>query len=188
MNRIFQPFSRASIDTERLYGGTGLGLVITSRLVIALGGARFVDSEEGEWVKFAVSFPFADARVDAHGTSKRLKNATIYLIHTDPSVIARFNAICHRYEAKSVNFGNMHEMDAFVTTNDILDNDGSFVCLVHEGLYQPEPFQRLSAAAIPVLLTFGPQLSVKKAMGHYRFLLQVIPSVLMQSMYLRSGR
>jgi signal transduction histidine kinase len=53
--RIFRRFERAA--SERHYGGLGLGLWITRRIVEALGGAIQVDSVPGKGATFTVELP-----------------------------------------------------------------------------------------------------------------------------------
>jgi CheY-like chemotaxis protein len=47
MHRLFQPFSQVDSSTTRIYGGTGLGLVISRRLAQAMGGDLQVTSQMG---------------------------------------------------------------------------------------------------------------------------------------------
>jgi PAS domain S-box-containing protein len=49
---IFDAFSQADTSTTRKYGGTGLGLTISTRLVAMMGGKIWVESEPGRGSKF----------------------------------------------------------------------------------------------------------------------------------------
>lgn len=49
---IFKAFSQADISTNRKFGGTGLGLTISTKLILAMGGKLDIDSMEGEGATF----------------------------------------------------------------------------------------------------------------------------------------
>jgi PAS domain S-box-containing protein len=56
---LFQPFSQADSSTNRKYGGTGLGLVISQRLIKLMGGDIRVESEPGRGSNFTFGVQLA---------------------------------------------------------------------------------------------------------------------------------
>ncbi|MDR0220386.1 MAG: response regulator, partial [Lachnospiraceae bacterium] len=50
--KLFTAFVQAESGTSRKYGGTGLGLVISKRLVELMGGEIWIESEQGKGARF----------------------------------------------------------------------------------------------------------------------------------------
>ncbi|MEI7842319.1 MAG: response regulator [Gallionellaceae bacterium] len=70
---IFQSFSQADTTTTRKYGGTGLGLTISTRFVELMGGRIWVESEENQGSTFYIDINFGlakDARQLHYETGK----------------------------------------------------------------------------------------------------------------------
>ncbi len=63
LTRIFDGFTQAEASTTRRFGGTGLGLVISQRLVSLMGGHLSVDSELGKGSRFWFEIPLAVGQV-----------------------------------------------------------------------------------------------------------------------------
>ncbi|MEY3303578.1 MAG: hypothetical protein RLZZ139_1951 [Cyanobacteriota bacterium] len=57
LQKLFQPFTQASIATARQYGGTGLGLVICQKLVQMMGGKIWAESSLANGSSFFFVLP-----------------------------------------------------------------------------------------------------------------------------------
>ena len=79
LNKIFEEFSQADESTEKKYGGFGLGLTITQKMVELLGGTIEVKSKLGKGTTFVVEIPVKEAnrkdRVKEKQKNLKLKNA-----------------------------------------------------------------------------------------------------------------
>ena len=58
---IFKAFSQEDISTNRKFGGTGLGLTISSKLILAMGGKLDIDSVKGEGATFFFTIDLPEA-------------------------------------------------------------------------------------------------------------------------------
>jgi signal transduction histidine kinase/CheY-like chemotaxis protein len=136
---IFEPFKQADGSTTRRFGGTGLGLTISSTLVELMGGRIWLDSEplEGSTFHFTVNLGITDARpepaavnltdlpvliVDDNGVNRRVLQDLLLRWRMRPTVVdsgaAALRALTEANErgepfALVLLDANMPEMDGF---------------------------------------------------------------------------
>src|SRR5207244_4889949 len=57
LDAVFEAFTQADGSHTRQFGGTGLGLTITRRLVNLMGGRLWAESQTGKGSRFLVDLP-----------------------------------------------------------------------------------------------------------------------------------
>jgi signal transduction histidine kinase/CheY-like chemotaxis protein len=183
--RIFQPFRQASAETEQVYGGTGLGLPVTAKLLHAMSGTISVDSsiQEG-WTEFTADLPFYDSAVDLDDLAlqEELATTTIYLIDQDNDNAMQLIRTLRLCKIHVEHFQSMTSMEEKICRDGPLDRDRMYVCLVDEALFEKDSYDLLSNLATSVLVTFGSSYFTHQRAAHFRSPNKVLPSVFLRSL------
>jgi len=91
VNNVFKPFSQADVSTTRKFGGTGLGLVISKKILELMGGNIEVKSQlnKGSCFSFTVSFA-KSSKQSTHDTNVfKQKHALIIEQSNRPEAVLR---------------------------------------------------------------------------------------------------
>ena len=102
---IFEPFSQADGSTTRKFGGTGLGLTISTRLVEMMGGQIWVESEPGQGSTFHFTMPFGVPagvlrRAGCRASPHDLKDVRVLIVDDNPTNLRILNDMLINWRMK----------------------------------------------------------------------------------------
>ena len=94
LDRIFESFTQASVETSRKYGGTGLGLAITKQLLEMQGGNITVESKINSGTKFKFSIPCKHPEINSAQNQERKETINKQtLLHSKKFLVAEDNEV-----------------------------------------------------------------------------------------------
>lgn len=107
--KLFQPFSQADASTTRIYGGTGLGLVISRRIVSLMDGRIGVDSTLGRGATFWFEIPLLKVQGDIKPGQEELRDGRVLLITTDTKLRSRISMLLPNWGQRVTGVENTHD-------------------------------------------------------------------------------
>ncbi|MEM7674296.1 MAG: response regulator, partial [Verrucomicrobiota bacterium] len=131
-NQLFEEYTQADSTTTRRFGGTGLGLQISSKLSTLMGGNITVDSTPGKGSCFSLTVPFAassdpDEQKVKINTSE-LETRDLHVVDIRGDSIHLFNALkkftrnvsVYQSVEEFTEQGDLHELDMVIYNVDQL--------------------------------------------------------------------
>lgn len=119
-SKIFEAFGQADTSITRKYGGTGLGLTISSRFIELMGGQLDLDSKPGEGTTFFFTVEFENVETLNETTKGSFSSLNVLLLedsHKNKRQEVYLREYLDFYGVKYTSFSDINEIEKLEQTN-----------------------------------------------------------------------
>ena len=145
VSKIFKPFEQEDRTIARRYGGTGLGMAITSALVDLMGGEIVVDTEPGRGSTFSAYVPLRLATPEQVADLKRKEQT----LETAPDSMGA--SFTYQFEDKRFLLAEDNEINAMIVI-ELLARRGAAVDRAENGQAVVERFRSMPVGTYDAIL------------------------------------
>lgn len=145
ISRIFKPFEQEDRTIARRYGGTGLGMAITSALVDLMRGEIVVDTQPGRGSDFTVYLPFKLA------TQKQVAQLESEHETFETQVAKQDVSLDYEFEGKHYLMAEDNELNAMIA-QELLESVGAKVDVAGDGTQAVEMFSTCEPGTYDAIL------------------------------------
>lgn len=124
LDRLFKPFSQVDSSTTRRYGGTGLGLIISEKIVNLMGGAIRVESTVGKGTtfKFKIKTKVSSAKLTTFPFNLEvLKDKKVLVVDDNNTNLSILKGQLEHWNMQATLFSCPKEAIALIKTNENFD-------------------------------------------------------------------
>ena len=146
-NRLFKAFSQVDASTTRRYGGTGLGLKISSRLVELMGGRIWVESKENQGARFSFTIQCGVNKTSFRTSPRLLQQKHILVANPLPSSQEHYTNLLSSWGMQVTVVQDLKELKHILNTSSDIA-----IALIDDELF-PEDSPTIRGKAYPACAT-----------------------------------